>query len=87
MSAAASIDRKIPYFELLDEGALALIEHNADTVLEEVGIEFREFPEALDRFRAAGADIDGERVRFPRGMRRSIIQASAPAHWRSERHV
>ena len=29
-------------------------------------------------FAAAGADVDGERVRFPRGMCRSIVQATAP---------
>lgn len=75
------IDRKIPYYELLDEAALELIEHNADTVLEEIGIEFKEFPEALALFKEAGADIDGERVRFPRGMCRSIIQASAPSEY------
>ena len=75
------IDRKIPYYELLDEAALALIEHNADTVLEEIGIEFNEFPEALALFKEAGADIDGERVRFPRDMCRSIIQASAPSEY------
>jgi len=75
------IDRKIPYYELLDEEALALIEHNADTVLEEIGIEFKEFPEALALFKDAGADLDGERVRFPRGMCRSIIQASAPSEY------
>ncbi len=78
----AFIDRKIPYYELLDDAALELIEHNADTVLEEIGIEFKEFPEALNLFKAAGADIDGERVRFPRGMCRSIIQDSAPAEFR-----
>jgi trimethylamine--corrinoid protein Co-methyltransferase len=75
---AAWIDRKIPYFEVIDEEALELIEHNADTVLEEIGIEFREFPSALELWREAGADVDGERVRFPRGLCRSIIQASAP---------
>jgi trimethylamine--corrinoid protein Co-methyltransferase len=75
------IDRKIPYYELLDEAALELIENNADTVLEEIGIEFKEFPEALALFKAAGADIDGERVRFPRGMCREIIQASAPSEY------
>ena len=77
----AFIDRKIPYYELLDEAALELIENNADTVLEEIGIEFKEFPEALALFKEAGADIDGERVRFPRGMCRSIIQASAPSEY------
>ena len=47
------IDRKIPCYELLDDAALELIEYNADTVLEEIGIDFKEFPEALDLFRAA----------------------------------
>ena len=74
----AFIERKIPYYELLTEENLELIEHNADTVLEEIGIEFRDDPEALVMFAEAGADVDGERVRFPRGMCRSIIQQSAP---------
>ncbi|MEM7431524.1 MAG: trimethylamine methyltransferase family protein [Pseudomonadota bacterium] len=78
-ATAAYIDRKIPYFDLLNEEALELIEHNAETVLEEIGIEFKDFPEALELFKTAGADVDGERVRFPRGLCRSIITASAPA--------
>ena len=78
---APFIDRKIPCYEVLDEEGLALIEHNADTVLEEIGIEFNDFPEALDLFGKAGASVDGERVRFPRGMCREIIQASAPAEY------
>ncbi len=81
-SAAAWIDRKIPYVGVLDEEGLELIEHNADTVLEEIGIEFSDFPRALELFRDAGADVDGERVRFPRGLCRSIIQASAPAEYK-----
>ena len=54
-------------FEVLDEEGLAIIEHNADTILEEVGLEFRGDPDALRLFRDAGADVEGERVRFPRG--------------------
>ena len=80
-STAAYIDRKIPYYELLSEEALELIEDNAETVLEEIGIEFNEFPRALELFKEAGADIDGERVRFPRGLCRSIVQASAPSEF------
>ena len=72
------IDRRIPHVEVLDAEALELIEHNADTVLEEIGIEFREFPRALELWKAAGADVDGERVRFPRGLCRSLVQATAP---------
>tara|TARA_B110000116_G_scaffold271753_1_gene293514 strand:- start:1810 stop:3351 length:1542 start_codon:yes stop_codon:yes gene_type:complete len=81
VSTAAFIDRKIPYVEILSEETLELIENNAEIVLEEIGIEFNEFPRALELFKEAGADIDGERVRFPRGMCRSIVQASAPAEF------
>ncbi len=75
------ITRKIPYFEVLDEEGLQLIENNADTILEETGIEFRDMPEALDILKKGGAEIDGVRVRFPRGLCRSIIQASAPSEY------
>ena len=78
---APFIERKIPYYELLDDVGLQLIEKNADTVLEQIGIDFKEFPQALALFRAAGADVQGDRVRFPPGMCRSIIQDSAPAEY------
>lgn len=71
------ITRKIPVYDLVGEEALAIIEHNADTILQEIGIDFR-YRSALELFKQAGADIDGERVRFPIGMCRQIIQASAP---------
>jgi trimethylamine--corrinoid protein Co-methyltransferase len=72
------ITRRIPYYEVLGEEGLALIENNADTILEEIGIEFREDPEALGIWREAGADVRGDRVRMPRGMCRTLIRASAP---------
>jgi len=72
------LTRTLAPFEVLDEEGLALIEHNADTILEEVGLEFRGDPDALRLLGGAGADVTGERVRFPRGMCRSIVQASAP---------
>jgi trimethylamine--corrinoid protein Co-methyltransferase len=59
---------------------LALIEHNADTVLEEIGIEFRGDPEALEIWKQAGADVKGERVRFPRGLCRQLCQ-TAPSQF------
>ncbi len=75
------ITRNIPYYEVLDEEGLALIEANAETILEEVGIEFRDDEEALQIWRDAGATVEGELVKFPRGMCRSIIQASAPSEY------
>jgi trimethylamine--corrinoid protein Co-methyltransferase len=41
---ASYIERKIPYFNILSTEALELIEHNADTVLEEIGIDFKDDP-------------------------------------------
>lgn len=72
------LTRTMAPFEVLSEEGLELIEHNADTVLEQVGVEFRDSPEALALLAGAGADVEGERVRFPRGMCRSIVQATAP---------
>ncbi|MBB3189180.1 trimethylamine methyltransferase family protein [Halomonas cerina] len=70
--------RQIPCYEVLNEEGLSLIEHNADTILEDIGIDFRDDPEALRLWRDAGADVEGERVRMPRGLCRQLIQASAP---------
>ncbi len=72
------LTRRLAAFEILNEEGLALLEENADTILQEVGLEFRGDPEALRLLAAAGADVDGERVRFPRGLCREIVQASAP---------
>jgi trimethylamine---corrinoid protein Co-methyltransferase len=72
------LTRKLKPFEILDEEGLATLEHNADTILEEVGLEFRGDPEALRLLKDGGADVQGERVRFPRGMCRQIVQATAP---------
>jgi trimethylamine--corrinoid protein Co-methyltransferase len=72
------LTRTMAPFEVLNEEGLALIEHNADTILEEVGLEFRGDPESLRLLREAGATVDGERVRFPRGLARQIVQATAP---------
>src|SRR6204780_360984 len=72
------ITRKIPYYEVLGEEGLTLMEHNADTILEEIGIDFRDDPEALEIWKAAGADVKGERVHFARGMCRSLVQRTAP---------
>jgi len=63
--SAPYIQRKIPVFEVLDDAGLSLIEQNAETILSEIGIDFRDDEEALQMWRDAGADIQGERVRFP----------------------
>ncbi|MCB9958202.1 MAG: trimethylamine methyltransferase family protein [Rhodospirillaceae bacterium] len=79
LTQARHIVRTLRPVEILSEEGLALIEANADTVLEEIGLEFRDDAEALEILRANGADVDGTRVHFPRGLCRSLIQATAPA--------
>ena len=69
--------RTLPDYEVLGEEGLSLIEANADLILEEIGIEFRDDEEALRMWADAGADVQGVRVRFPRGLCRSLV-ASAP---------
>jgi len=75
------ITRKVPVYEVLDEEGLALIEANAETILQEVGVEFRGDAEALELWKDAGADINGERVRIPKGLCKKLIQQSAPAEF------
>ena len=72
------ITRTLTPVEVLSAEGLELIEHNADSILEQVGIEFRETPDALELLKGAGCAVDGERVRFPRGLARRLIQATAP---------
>jgi trimethylamine--corrinoid protein Co-methyltransferase len=70
------IRREAPLYEVLSEEGLSLIERNADTVLAEIGIDFRDDAEALAMWKAAGADVKGERVRFPRGLVRSLLRTA-----------
>ncbi|MBM1218809.1 trimethylamine methyltransferase family protein [Ponticoccus sp. SC2-23] len=80
VETAKYIERNIPNFEVLTEEALEIIEHNAETVLEEIGVNFVDNPAALDRWRAAGADVTGERVRIPRGLARQLC-STAPSRF------
>ncbi len=74
---ARFIERNIPNFEILNEEALQIIEWNADTVLEEIGVNFPENPYALALWKDAGATVTGDRVRMPRGLARKLC-ATAP---------
>lgn len=80
IEAAPFIRRRIPNYEILDEEGLALIEANAETVLEETGVRFAENPEALRLWKDAGADVRGDRVHLPRGLARTLC-ATAPREY------
>jgi trimethylamine--corrinoid protein Co-methyltransferase len=74
------VTRRIPYYAMLDDEALANIEAQADRLMEQVGLEFRDDPEALRRWREAGADVRETRVRPAPALVRSLL-ASAPAEF------
>jgi trimethylamine--corrinoid protein Co-methyltransferase len=78
-SAPPYLTRRIPPYALLAEEGLAIIEHHADLLLEEIGFEIRGDEEALALWRSAGASVtDGCRVHVPGGLAREIVRRSAP---------
>ncbi|WP_172294948.1 trimethylamine methyltransferase family protein [Pseudoruegeria sp. HB172150] len=81
IETARFIERNIPNFEILTAEAIEIIETNAETVLEEIGVNFVENPAALERWRQAGADVQGERVHIPRGLARQLC-STAPSQFR-----
>jgi trimethylamine---corrinoid protein Co-methyltransferase len=74
------LTREIPPFEILGDEGLSIVEANAETILEEVGVEVVDYPEALQIFETAGASVEGARVRFPKGMCRELA-ATAPSRF------
>jgi trimethylamine--corrinoid protein Co-methyltransferase len=62
---------------MISAEGLEIIERNADRILAEVGIEIHHAA-TVERFRGAGATVDGTRVRFDPGLLRSLI-ATAPS--------
>ncbi|MCP3973893.1 MAG: trimethylamine methyltransferase family protein [bacterium] len=78
LESVSYLTRALAPVEVLSQEGLELIEHNADLLLEQVGVDVVGYDEALTIFRAGGADVDGTRVRFPKGMCRQIVQATAP---------
>lgn len=80
IEAARYIERNIPNLEILNTEAIEIIEANAETVLEEIGVNFVENPAALELWKEAGADVDGERVRLPKGLARELCK-TAPSSY------
>ncbi|UYV39260.1 trimethylamine methyltransferase family protein [Rhodobacteraceae bacterium D3-12] len=83
---ARYITRNIPNLEVLNEEALEIIEANADQVLEEIGVNFVNNPAALERWKAAGADVQGERVHIPRGLARELCKTAPSSYTQHARN-
>ena len=77
---ARFIERNVPVMDLLSSEALEIIEANAEVVLEEIGVAFVDNPSALARWKDAGADVTGERVRIPKGLARKLC-STAPSRY------
>src|SRR5690606_21081391 len=75
------LTRRLAPYEVLDEERLATIEAHADRLLAEVGMAIADYPEAPELFAEERAGVDGTQVRFPDGMCRQIVQASAPSRF------
>ncbi len=80
------IRRALSPVEVVSEEGLSIIEHNAETILERVGVEIRDYPSAIERFRGAGCDVDGTRVRFPRGLARTLASSAPPTYTQHARN-
>jgi trimethylamine---corrinoid protein Co-methyltransferase len=73
------LTRSMKPVELVSDEGLSIMENNANQLLAEVGVTIRDYPSALELFRNAGAEVSGETVRFPDGLARKLVQATAPA--------
>ncbi|MGI1663293.1 trimethylamine methyltransferase family protein [Palleronia sp. KMU-117] len=76
--AARFLERNIPDLEILTPEAIEIIEANAETVLWEIGVNFMGNAPALQLWKEAGAEVEGERVHIPRGLARKLC-ATAPS--------
>ena len=77
----AYITRKIPTYDLLNEDSLVKIEQATDTILAEIGIEFRDDPETVQLFQEAGGQItkvndNASNIKFEPGMIREILKTA-----------
>jgi len=70
------IHRQLEPTDVLSLEAIEIIEHNADTLMEEVGVTYSEDEEALQMWKDSGADVQGERVHFPKGLCRELMKTA-----------
>ena len=85
--SAPYITRNLPPVDILTDEAAEIIEANAETILEEIGIDFLEDPEALAMLKDAGCDVQGERVHFPRGLARKLCETAPSSYTQHARNT
>ncbi len=75
------VKRALPYFDVIDEETIVRLEAQVDWLIETIGIEFRDDPEAHRIWNEAGADVQGTRVKADAGWIRELC-AKAPGEFR-----
>ncbi len=75
--ASPHVLRRLPHFDPLDEETIIRLEAQVNWLIQEIGIEFRDDPEAHRIWQEAGADVTGTRVRADAGWIRALC-AKAP---------
>jgi trimethylamine---corrinoid protein Co-methyltransferase len=78
--ASPHIKRKFPFFEVLDEDQIEKLEAQVDWLIQDLGIAFRDDPEALALWKREGATVEGDIVRAPADWIRSLC-AKAPSEF------
>ena len=73
------IQRALPFFNVLDEEQISRLEDQVDWIIQEVGIAFRDDPEALRIWNEAGAKIDGDIIRAPADWIRDLCKTAPSA--------
>ena len=75
IQSPAYIKREIPFYEFLGEEGLEKLEEQADWLIQEIGMEFRDDPKALEIWKTAGAHINGTRVKLDKGQARELCKS------------
>ncbi len=78
--ASPHIRRVLAHVDLLDESELEKLDAQVDWIVQDVGIAFRDDPEALRIWKDAGAKIDGDIIKAPADWIRSLC-AKAPSQF------
>jgi trimethylamine--corrinoid protein Co-methyltransferase len=73
------LERKIPWVDLLSDEQVRTIHEASMDVIEEVGVEFR-CEDAIAMWKAAGASVDGVRVRIDRELLMELV-GTAPSSY------
>jgi trimethylamine--corrinoid protein Co-methyltransferase len=77
MASFPALVRKIPVYQMVLDEAVELIHEESLRIIEEVGCEFRD-GEAVAMWTAAGADVQGTRVRIDRALLMELVSKVPP---------